>query len=218
MDFPEITEMEINPFGINQEGGMALDAKVGISPLDTPKKPHVYEHLSISPYPDQYQKQIKLKDGQQVLLRPIKPEDEPLEIEMFKLLSKESVYFRFFGHVRVTHEMVARFTQIDYNREIAIVAEIEKDGKPQIAGVVRMVKDIWHPRAEYAIITADPWQGLGLGTQMTDFILEIARERGIKEIYATVLNSNTGMLKIFERNGFSIKEVDGQTSQASLIL
>jgi acetyltransferase len=218
MDFPEITELEINPFAVDGEGGMVLDAKVMLEAIETPTTSR-YSHLIISPYPEQYQKKVTLKNGKQVLLRPIRPEDEPLEIEMFNQLSKESVYFRFFGSMpTMSHEIITRFTQIDYDREMAIVGILEEAGEEKMVGVVRLVGDAWNDTAEYAIVVADPWHGQGLGTMMTDYIIEIARDWGIKRIVANVLNNNKGMLRIFRNRGFRISREDYETSFAELKL
>ncbi|MBK8492409.1 MAG: bifunctional acetate--CoA ligase family protein/GNAT family N-acetyltransferase [Saprospirales bacterium] len=209
MDFPEITEIEINPFAVDEYGGVVLDAKVHLEKPKFNKRRQPYAHLVISPYPAQYSRRVTLKNGQTALLRAIRPEDEPLEAEMFTVLSKETVYFRFFGYVpHVTHELLTRFTQIDYDREMAIIAEIQEtpDGPPRMAGVVRLVGDAWNENAEYAIVVADPWQGQGLGSKMTDFSLEIARERDIRKIYASVLSNNEGMIGIFERKGFTFRQ------------
>lgn len=209
MDFPEISEVEINPFAIDKMGGVVLDAKVQLEKPKFNKRRQPYAHLVISPYPAQYSKKVQLKNGQTALLRPIRPEDEPLEAEMFTLFSKETVYFRFFGYVpHVTHELLTRFTQIDYDREMAIIAEIQErpEGPPHMAGVVRLVGDAWNENAEYAIVVADPWQGQGLGAKMTDFILEIAKERGIRKVYASVLSNNEGMIGIFQKKGFTFKQ------------
>jgi acetyltransferase len=209
MDFPEIAEIEINPFAVDEHGGMVLDAKVMLEKPSFNKRRQPYAHLVVSPYPGQYSREVKLKNGQTALLRPIRPEDEPLEAEMFTVLSKETVYFRFFGYVpHVTHELLIRFTQIDYDREMAIIAEVQETpgGPPRMAGVVRLVGDAWNENAEYAIVVADPWQGQGLGAKMTDFILEIARERGIRMIYASVLSNNDGMIRIFDKYGFSFRQ------------
>jgi acetyltransferase len=209
MDFPEISEVEINPFAIDEQGGVVLDAKIHLEKPKFNKRRQPYAHLVISPYPAQYTKRVQLKNGQSAILRPIRPEDEPLEAEMFTLFSKETVYFRFFGYVpQVTHELLTRFTQIDYDREMAIIAEIQErpEGPPHMAGVVRLVGDAWNENAEYAIVVADPWQGQGLGSKMTDYILEIAKERGIRKVYGNVLSNNEGMIRIFREKGFSFKQ------------
>jgi acetyltransferase len=209
MDFPEISEAEINPFSIDEQGGVVLDAKIHLEKPKFNKRRQPYAHLVISPYPAQYTKRVQLKNGQTAILRPIRPEDEPLEAEMFTLFSKETVYFRFFGYVpQVTHELLTRFTQIDYDREMAIIAEIQErpEGPPHMAGVVRLVGDAWNENAEYAIVVADPWQGQGLGSKMTDYILEIAKEREIRKVYGNVLSNNEGMIRIFRQKGFSFKQ------------
>ena len=209
MDFPEIAEIEINPFAVDEYGGAVLDAKIRLEKPQFNKRRQPYAHLVISPYPAQYTKKVTLKNGQTALLRPIRPEDEPLEAQMFTLFSKETVYFRFFGYVpHVTHELLIRFTQIDYDREMAIIAEIQEtpNGPPSMAGVVRLVGDAWNENAEYAIVVADPWQGQGLGGKMTDYILEIARQRSIRKVYASVLSNNEGMIRIFDQKGFSFRQ------------
>ena len=141
-----------------------------------------YQHLVISPYPEKYTKAVLLKSGQVAHLRPIRPEDEPLEAQMFEYLSNQSLYFRFFGYVpHVTHDFLTRFTHIDYDREMAIIAEVEEAGVNKMIGVVRIIADAWGENAEFAIVVADPWQKQGLGSMMMDFILEIADEMGIKK-------------------------------------
>jgi len=153
-----------------------------------------------------YTKSVTLKDGTTALLRPIRPEDEVLLAQMFQYLSRESLYYRFFGYVpQFTHEFLERYIQIDHEREVAIGAEIADEDERKIIGVVRIIADAEGDRAEYAILIADPWQRQGLGYLLTDFILEIARERGIRTIYASVLATNKGMIHLFEKKGFTIK-------------
>jgi acetyltransferase len=206
MDFPEICEVDINPFISNEHGGIVVDAHVELNPQDVPRRRHDYHHLVVSPYPGKYTRQVQLKDGSDAVLRPIRPEDEPLVARMFQNLSKESLYYRFFGYVpQVTHEFLTRYTQIDYDREIAIIAEIDDESERKMIGVVRIIADAWGDSAEYAILIADPWQRQGLGYLLTDFILDIARARGIRKIYASVLATNSGMIHIFEKRGFTVK-------------
>ncbi len=199
----------MNPIAVDEHGGKVLNARLHIEKPLFNKRRQPNAHLVISPYPAQYTRKVKLKNGQTALLRPIRPEDEPMEAQMFTLFSKETVYFRFFGYVpHVTHELLTRFTQIDYDREMAIIAEIQDDPKSprQMAGVVRLVGDAWNENAEYAIVVADPWQGQGLGGKMTDYILEIAREREIRKVYGSVLSNNEGMIRIFHQKGFSFRQ------------
>ena len=160
-----------------------------------------------------------MKNGAKALLRPIRPEDEPLEAEMFEKLSRTSIYFRFFGYVpKMSHKFLVRFTHIDYDRELAIVAEVEEAGRKMMAGVVRLVNDYSDDSAEFAIIVADPWHGQNLGGQLMDFILGIAKERGMQRVHAEALSSNEVMLKMFERRGFKLVKSDGVSYRVELEL
>ena len=210
MDFPEIVEVDINPFVMDDQGGVALDSHIVIEKVPFRKEGFLHDHLVISPYPEQYSKMITMKSGQVALLRPIRPEDEPLEAEMFEKLSRESIYFRFFGYVpKLSHKFLVHFTHIDYDRELAIVAEVEEKGKRMLAGVVRLVNDYGNRSAEFAIIVADPWHGQKLGSVLMDFMIEIARKRGLGCIHAQALASNEIMLGMFERRGFRIVRREG---------
>ncbi len=221
MDFPEILEVEINPYVADKKGGKVLDAHIVLDTQLPIGKTKMYNHLAISPYPGRkYSKDVILKDGRSALLRPIMPEDEPLLVKMLENASSQSLYLRFFGHVpKVTHKWLTRFTHIDYDREIAIVAQIKnEDGTSELMGVVRIIEDAWGESAEYAILVADKYQGLSLGNLLTDYILEIARERGIKKIVASVLPTNSGMIHMFEKRGFSIDRSSLEAYEVSLNL
>jgi len=219
MDFPEIREIDINPIVPFQNSWRALDAHVVLAPPSRQEKHHAYGHLVISPYPMQYVREARLRDGRPITLRPIRPEDEPLEEKMIRHLSDQSLYFRFFGQIpKVSHEWLSRFTHIDYDREMAIIAELEEAGERHMIGVVRLIEDPWGETAEYAIAVADPWQGQGLGNMLTDFILEIARDRDLKTVYASVLASNKRMVHMFERRGFRIEREDFESYSVELDL
>jgi acetyltransferase len=210
MDFPQIRELDINPFVVDEEGEVVLDAKVILDEVqpDTTAKP--YSHLVISPYPKEYEKPVVMRDGTHVLLRPIRPEDEPMEAEMFRTFSKETERFRFFGPIgSVTHEMLIRYTQIDYDREIAIIAETEEGGARRMLGVVRLISDPYNQKGEFAIVIGDPWQKKGLGGEMMDVMLRIARERGVRMVYAFLLEDNFTMLHMFESRGFTVSREEG---------
>ena len=217
MDFPQIANIDINPFLMDEHGGIAVDAHIELDNDALPTQG--YKHLSIPPYPKAYTKTISLKNGQVATLRSIRPEDEPLEMELFNCLSEQSLYQRFFRFItKPSHSMLSRLTNIDYDREIAIVAEVEEAGKRKLVGVVRLVGDAWQERAEYAIIIADAWQKLGLGNQMTNFILDIAKKRQLKTIYADVLTFNTSMIRMFEKRGFELKAEDHEVRYVELDL
>jgi acetyltransferase len=204
-DFPEIKEMDINPFAVDEYGGIVLDAKIILDKSILGKSIKPYSHLVISPYPKEYITHFTMNNKEKVVLRPIRPEDEPLEAEMFTHFSKETQRHRFFRQIKdITHELLHRYTQIDYDREIAIVAELTEDKVKKMIGVVRLIADPYNETAEFAIVVADPWQKLGLGSKFTEYVLQIAKDRGIKKIYAKFLPDNDVMIKMFERSGFVI--------------
>jgi acetyltransferase len=220
IDHPIVKEIDINPFAVDERGGVVLDAKIILDEAVFGKEMKPYEHLVIHPYPREYITTFTMKNGKTATLRPIRPEDEPLEAEMFNRFSKQTQYFRFFQYIRdISHDMLVRYTHNDYDREIAIIAEVVEEGRPAMAGVVRLVADATNERAEFAIVVADPWHGLGLGNKLMDYILQIARQRSIKVVYATVLTENHIMLHMFKKRGFTLEKVVGEnTYQAELTL
>lgn len=209
-DFPQIKEIDINPFAVDENGGYVLDAKVILDEQTVKNVPKPYSHLVISPYPKEYIRPITLKNGMEVILRPILPEDEPMEAEMFTHFSEETQRFRFFTLIKdITHQLLIRYTQIDYDREIAIIAEYTDNGIKKMLGVVRLIGDAYNESAEFAIVVADPWQHLGLGSILMDYILEIAKKREIKNIYAYVLPDNDIMLGMLKKRGFTVSTDNG---------
>lgn len=218
MDFPEIVECDLNPYVLDEEGGVVIDARMMIKPMSSPQVLPC-DHLVISPYPSQFIRESKLSDGTPVILRPIRPEDEPLEADLLSRLSKETVYFRFFGFApHGDHDFLSRFTHIDYDREMAIVAEINLNDQPTLIGVVRIVGDHEKHAAEFAIVVADDWHRKGLGNQLTDYIIEIAAVLGYRALFASFMKSNHGMYHLFLKKGFAISEEDGNTNKAILKL
>ena len=164
-----------------------------------------HEHLVISPYPKKYETTWRMRDGRTVLLRPIKPEDEPLWLEMFQNFSEESVRYRFFNIIKDTpHEVRVRYSNIDYDREIGIVAELT-EGRRQILGVVRLIIEPDGKTGEIAFIVADPWQGLGLGMKMVDHMIEICKDKGLETVYAFMLPDNYRAIKLLKKMGFTIQ-------------
>ncbi len=205
VDFPEIKEADINPLIINENSIFAVDFRILLDPkyVDSPEP---YRHLVITPYPTKYIRLWRLRDGREVLLRPIKPEDEPLEYELIKGLSEETSRFRFFQVVKeVTHEMLVRFCNIDYDREIAIIAEYNQDGRKRNVGVGRLIIEPDRKRGEFAVLVADDFQGKGLGTKLTDMLIEIALEKDLSSIYGVVLPENAKMIGLCKKLGFEIK-------------
>lgn len=202
-DYPEIKEIDINPLVVTSGDVLALDARVVIDRelVGAPVKRH--SHLAIAPYPDEWERKNKLKDGTTVFLRPIKPEDEPNWHEMLAKASQESLRFRFRHLFKgTTHEMATRYCYIDYDREMAIIAEVEKGESREMIGVGRMVTDPDMRSAEYAVFVVDEWQGKGLGFMFTQYIEEIARAWGIEKIVAETSLDNAGMQATFRKCGF----------------
>jgi acetyltransferase len=206
--FPEIKEIDINPFAVDHEGGVVLDGKVILDEAAVGAQSKPFSHLVISPYPQEFTSECTLNNGEKVILRPIRPEDEPLEGEMFATFSERTQRFRFFQLIGdITHDMLVRYTQIDYDREIAIIAEhTDSEGKKRMLGVVRLISDPYNETAEFAIVVGDPWHGQGLGNMFTDMILDVARQRGNKKIIANVLKDNFIMKHIFEKRGFTLQD------------
>jgi acetyltransferase len=215
-DCPEIKELDVNPLLVTPEDAVALDARLVVdreaqAAGGAPGAPACgsgspYAHLAIRPYPEEYVTRRTLKDSSQVLLRPIKPEDEPLWHELLAACSQESRWFRFqYLFKQTTHEMAARYCFIDYDREMAIVAEVEEEGRRKLAGIGRLVADADHQTAEYAVIVTDRWQGRGLGGMLTDYCLELAKNWGVGKVVAEMSKDNRRMLATFRSRGFTIR-------------
>jgi acetyltransferase len=216
-DFPEIKELDINPLAVNGDSVMALDARI-ILDTKLPEGTEPYSHMIISPYPTRYIQPWRTSDGRNVVLRPIRPEDETLERELIAGLSPESSRYRFFYAIKdITHEMLSRFCNIDYDREMAIIAEYTVDDKRRNVGVCRLILES-PETAEYAVVVADDFQHVELGLKLSDILIGIAHEKGVKTIYGIVLNDNYNMLRLARRLGFSITRTSDEESHIELTL
>jgi acetyltransferase len=210
VDYPQLKEVDINPLFINDKEAFALDARIVIDKERAFAKLEPHEHLVISPYPKKYETLWKLRDGRTVLLRPIKPEDEPLWLEMFQNFSEESIRYRFFEIIKDTpHEVRVRYCNIDYDREMGIVAELNEGGHRKILGVVRLIIEPDGNTGEIAFIVADPWQGLGLGTKMADYMIEICKDKKLDTIYGVMLPDNHRAINIMKKMGFTVEYANG---------
>ncbi|MGA2030931.1 MAG: bifunctional acetate--CoA ligase family protein/GNAT family N-acetyltransferase [Thermoguttaceae bacterium] len=206
-DYPEIKELDINPLLATPEDVIALDARVVIDRTRMARPVRPYSHLAIRPYPEEYVVSRQLKDGTPVVLRPIKPEDEPMWHELLGSCSAQSLRLRFnLLFKESTHEMAARYCFLDYDRELAIVAEVEEDCQRKLIGVGRLAADVDHQTAEYAPLVVDRWHGRGLGGMLTDYCLEIAKRWGVKRVVAEVSRENVRMLATFRHRGFETQD------------
>jgi acetyltransferase len=219
IDFPQLKEIDINPLIMTEKEAYILDARVIFDKAKLGKKFEPHQHLVISPYPKKYELIWHLKDGREILFRPIKPEDEPLWLEMFQSFSEDSIRYRFFQLLKETpHEVRVRYCNIDYDREIAIVPIIKEEGTPRILGVGRLTIEPDGKTGEIAFIVRDKWQGLGLGAKLVDYVIEIAAEKGVKRIVAIIMRQNHKAINLVEKMGFKVKKQDDDTVIATLQL
>jgi acetyltransferase len=204
-DYPEIKELDVNPLLVTPEEVIALDARIIVDREMAVHSVRPYAHLAIRPYPEEFVIERKLKDGTPVLLRPIKPEDEPMWHELLANCSTQTLWFRFsYLFKQSTHEMATRYCFIDYDRELGIVAEVEEEGQRKLVGATRLVADMNHESGEYAVLVVDRWHNRGLGGLLTDYCLEVARRWGVKRVVAETSKDNSRMLALFRNRGFEL--------------
>jgi acetyltransferase len=208
VDMPEIVELDINPLFADDRRVIAIDAHMRVSHSARRHR------LAIRPYPKALEETLVLHDGREVLARPIRPEDEMQHQELFARLSPEDVRMRFFNHVReLKHSHMARFTQIDYDREMAFIAVADgPEGRPETLGVVRTVTDPDNRRAEFAIIVRPDLKGSGLGRLLLEKMIRYCRSRGTHELSGEVLAINQPMLRLARRLGMVVTPVPEEES------
>ena len=157
-----------------------------------------------------------MKDGTPILLRPIKPEDEALLNELFNSLSEETMKFRFFQIIRdMPHETLTRYCNLDYDREIAIVAETRESGR-RMLGVARIILEPGGKSGEFAVVVRDEWQKRGLGSKLVDYIISISKDMKLETLYGYVGNSNSKMIQLCTKKGFQVKPYDEEVVKVSL--
>jgi acetyltransferase len=201
-----IKECDINPLLVSDKEMVALDARIVLH------EPELQESqlpkLAIRPYPLSYVSHSVLKDGTPIILRPIRPEDEQLIVAFHKELSENSVRQRYFEFMsldeRVAHERLIRICFTDYDREWTTVAEVEKSERAEIIGVARLYRVPGTAYARFAMIIKDNYHNLGLGTQLLQHLIMIAKQEKVEMVDARILSENAGMIKICERLGFEI--------------
>lgn len=203
-----IKEIDINPLFASAEELVALDARVILH--DPKSEESQLPKLAIRPYPVQYVSPWKLRDGTSVLIRPIRPEDEPLMVAFHKTLSAESVYRRYFSQLkldqRIAHERLTRICFNDYEREMALVVEYQnpRTGAAEILGVGRLSKERGLNQAEFAMLVSDAWQKHGLGTELLKRLVQVGRNEKLASITADILADNVAMQIVSRKAGFTV--------------
>jgi acetyltransferase len=208
-DFAEITDLDINPLFADEKGVLALDARIKVAP---PTRPGA-SRLAIRPYPKKLEEKTRLRDGTEYLVRPIRPEDEPAVQRAFEHMSPEDLRLRFQAPMtQLSHQAAARLTQIDYDRDMGLVAVASPFHGPvaEIHGGVRISTDPDGQTAEFWVTVLSGAQGHGLGHLLMSRIIAYARTRGIGDIHGKVLRENQGMLSLCHDLGFSQTELEGQ--------
>jgi acetyltransferase len=213
-ELPEIRELEISPLVVSASEVYASGARVAIAP-PAPGAGR-YDHMAIHPYPSDIGARWQLPGGATVAVRPIRPEDADMEASFVRNLSDDARHFRFMTSVKeLTREMLIRFTQIDYDRELALVGLVERGGKETQIAVARYVKAD-RESAHVSIVVADEWQGRGIGLRLLETLVEAARARGIVRLEGEVLAENAPIRALLGRLGFSFRR-DPESSDVLLI-
>jgi acetyltransferase len=212
---PWIREIDINPLLVSPDRIIALDARVVLHDQNNSEKD--LPRLAIRPYPTRYVTAWNQRDGAAVIIRPIRPEDEPQMVKFHRALSDRSVYYRYFSPLkldqRIAHERLSRICFIDYDREMVLVAE-RRDARTrarEIIGVGRLSKTHGANEAEFALTVADPWQGAGLGTQLLTRLVQIARDEKLERVTAVMLADNHEMKHVAAKAGFMIDDIPGES-------
>ncbi|MGE5453410.1 MAG: GNAT family N-acetyltransferase [Acidobacteriota bacterium] len=216
-ELPQLREMDINPIIVDEFGAVAVDARIVIdsAPQAVSGRSNSYNHLAILPYPARFEQVWPLRGGGEYTVRPIHPNDASMMQDLVQHLSPESRYFRFVSSMKeLPASMLARFTLIDYDREMALVAILKErtanaDGElvetERMVGVSHYITNPDQTSCEFSLLVADEFNGKGLGSRLMETIMDAAREKGLAEIEGLVLANNAGMLKLMRSLGFAIK-------------
>ncbi|MDE2236053.1 MAG: bifunctional acetate--CoA ligase family protein/GNAT family N-acetyltransferase [Gammaproteobacteria bacterium] len=215
-ELAEVVELDINPLLADPSGVIALDARVRLADSSQPAD----RRLAIRPYPRELERDFALADGRKLRLRPILPEDEDMIQALFKQLTPMEIYMRFHGNMKILeHTLAARLTQIDYDREMALVlARPGVPGKAGICAVTRLAADPDFERAEFSLLVHHDYTGQGVGTRLLQALIDYARAHGIGELFGIVLRENAVMLNLCRRLGFRVQPQGGQPDPACVTM
>jgi acetyltransferase len=216
-ELPWIEEMDINPLIVDENGVVAVDARVAIRKIEHTRQP--YAHMAIHPYPSALAHYHDMADGTRFLIRPIRPEDARLEQELMRKLSDRTRFMRFMYALKeLTPAMLSRFTQIDYDREMALIAVRETAEGEQQVGVARYIIKLDGEGCEFAIVVADELQGKGLASRLFRDLIDVARARGLKYMDGVALRENSNMIRLARDMGFEISMDPDSTDMIKMLL
>jgi len=214
-ELPELLELDINPLMVDEHGVMAVDARIK---AQVTHQLTAYAHMAIHPYPHELTQHYQLTNGASIVIRPIRPEDAVMEKNFIQRLSEHTKYFRFMQALQeLTPEMIVRFTQIDYDREMAFVAIAEDGNMPKELGVGRYLMNPDGRSVEFALVVADDCQCLGIGSRIMKTLMQTAKYRGLLFFEAEVLAINAPMLSLVKKLGFSIEAIAGDNEVVRVI-
>ena len=209
-ELPYIQELDINPLMASPQGAQVMDARIGVASPAPTLEP--YGHMAIHPFPAHLGDRFQLADGTDITIRPIRPEDAEIEQEFVRNLSEESKYFRFMRTLHeLNQEMLVRFTQIDYDREMAFIAVTGEGEAEKELGVARYTINPDGESCEFAIVVADEWRRVGIGTRLAQTLLESAKDRGVRVVEGEMLSNNNEMRTLAERLGFTVRPSEQDT-------
>lgn len=200
-ELPRLKELDINPLLVDEHGVVAADARIVVE-LQEPALDR-YQHMAIHPYPHDLVRSFQTAEGEDITIRPIRPEDAEIEQAFVRNLSPKAKHFRFMQGVReLTPDMLVRFTQLDYDRELALIAVVQEEGEEREIAVARYSINPDGESCEFAVVVSDEWQGRGVGSELMRQLMNAAKDKGIKRIEGQVLKDNTEMLGLMDFLGF----------------
>jgi acetyltransferase len=201
-ELPQVKELDINPLIVDENGAMAVDARIVVDyHVQTADR---YSHMAIYPYPVHLVTRRQLPNGTDMVIRPIRPEDAEIEQNFVRNLSEQTKYFRFMQSLaELSPQMLTSFTQIDYNREMALIAVVEENGKEVEIGVARYIINPDGKSCEFAIVISDKWQRQGIAHLLMRHLIDTARSHGLQIMEGDVLRTNNEMLRLATKLGFT---------------
>jgi len=216
-ELPLVKELDINPLIVDEHGAIAVDARMVVDYHSQTAEP--YSHMAFYPYPGHLVTKWQLPNGTNMVIRPIRPEDADIEQTFIRKLSQQAKYFRFMQSItELTPQMLARFTQIDYSREMALIAVVYVDGQETEIGVARYITNPDGKSCEFAIVIADNWQRQGIAHRLMQLLIETARAHGLQIMEGDVLADNREMLNLVSKLGFRIYPSEEETNMERVVL